>query len=257
MEATPEKLKPRSLTREEKELFAPYIQSRAARAQLVNAIDGISLAAYTGNLIITGDEGMDTMTLAKNIVRELQTTDSNFTGKVAKISGAALNKKNASQTLEKIKNGALIISKASEANSDTANDLHKALQQENFGIVVVLVDTRKAMDRLLNENEILKSSFTARMDVEAMSNDMLVAFGKRYAREREYAIDDFGVLALHTRIEALQTIDHAVTVIEVQEIVDEAIRHANRKTLGHFFDILFARRYDSEDMIILGEKDFV
>ena len=257
VEATPEKLKPRSLTREEKELFAPYIQSRAARAQLVNAIDGISLAAYTGNLIITGDEGMDTMTLAKNIVRELQTTDSNFTGKVAKISGAALNKKNASQTLEKIKNGALIISKASEANSDTANDLHKALQQENFGIVVVLVDTRKAMDRLLNENEILKSSFTARMDVEAMSNDMLVAFGKRYAREREYAIDDFGVLALHTRIEALQTIDHAVTVIEVQEIVDEAIRHANRKTLGHFFDILFARRYDSEDMIILGEKDFV
>ena len=40
-------------------------------------------------------------------------------------------------------------------------------------------------------------------------------------------------------------------------IVDEAINHANRKTVGHFFDILFAKRYDEEDMIILSEKDFV
>ncbi len=257
IEETSEKHKPRSLTKEEKELFAPYIQSRSARAQLVNAIDGISLAAYTGNLIITGDEGMDTMTLAKNIVRELQLTDSNFSGKVAKISGAALNRKNAAETIDKVKNGALLISKASEINNDTAQSLHKALQQESVGIVIVLVDTRRVMDRFLAENEMLQSSFTARMDVEALSNDTLVAFGKRYAREREYSIDDFGAMALHSRIEERQTNDHAVTVVEVQEIVNEAIRHANRKTLGHFFDILFARRYDSEDMIILGEKDFV
>ena len=248
---------PRSLTREEKELFAPFIQSKVARAQLVNAIDSISLAAYTGNLVITGDEGMDTMSLAKNIVRELQLTDSNFSGKVAKISGSALNRRNVAETISKVKNGALLIPKASEINNETAESLHKALQQESVGIVIVLIDTKRVMDRFLGENENLKSCFTARMDVEAMSNDTLVAFGKRYAREREYSIDEFGVLALHTRIEALQTIDHAVTVVEVQEIVDEAIRHANRKTLGHFFDILFARRYDSEDMIILGEKDFV
>ncbi len=103
----------------------------------------------------------------------------------------------------------------------------------------------------------LYGDFTSRLDLEALSNDILVSFGKRYAREKEYAIDELGVLALHTRIEECQTIDHVVTVIEVKQIVDQAISHANRKTFGHFLDILFARRYDDEDMIILTEKDFV
>ena len=252
-----DKAKVRALTREERELYAPFIQSKSAREQLVKAIDNISLAAYTGNVIITGEEGMDTLSLAKNMIREIQATDSNFSGKVAKISGHALNKKDVADTLSKLKNGALIIGKASEMNDTTVNTLYKALQQENQGIVIILEDTKREIDRFLEKHEKLKESFTARMDVEALSNDTLVAFGRQYAREMEYSIDELGVLALHTRIEDMQTIDHVVTVVDVKEIVDEAIAHANKKTLKHFFDVLFAKRYDDEDMIILTEKDFV
>ena len=252
-----DKAKVRALTREERELYAPFIQSKSAREQLVKAIDNISLAAYTGNVIITGEEGMDTLSLAKNMIREIQATDSNFSGKVAKISGHALNKKDAADTLSKLKNGALIICKASEMNDTTVNTLYKALQQENQGIVIILEDTKREIDRFLEKHEKLRESFTARMDVEALSNDTLVAFGRQYAREMEYSIDELGVLALHTRIEDMQTIDHVVTVVDVKEIVDEAIAHANKKTLKHFFDVLFAKRYDDEDMIILTEKDFV
>ena len=252
-----DKAKVRALTREERELYAPFIQSKSAREQLVKAIDNISLAAYTGNVIITGEEGMDTLSLAKNMIREIQATDSNFSGKVAKISGHALNKKDAADTLSKLKNGALIICKASEMNDTTVNTLYKALQQENQGIVIILEDTKREIDRFLEKHEKLRESFTARMDVEALSNDTLVAFGRQYAREMEYSIDELGVLALHTRIEDMQTIDHVVTVVDVKEIVDEAITNANKKTLKHFFDVLFAKRYDDEDMIILTEKDFV
>lgn len=252
-----DKAKVRALTREERELYAPFIQSKSAREQLVKAIDNISLAAYTGNVIITGEEGMDTLSLAKNIIREIQATDSNFSGKVAKISGHALNKKDAAETLNRLQNGALIICKASEMNNKTVDTMYKALQQENQGIVIILEDTRKEIDRFLEKYEKLQESFTSRMDVEALSNDTLVAFGRQYAREREYSIDELGVLALHTRIEDMQTIDHVVTVVDVKEIVDEAIAHANKKTLKHFFDVLFAKRYDDEDMIILTEKDFV
>ena len=252
-----DKAKVRALTREERELYAPFIQSKSAREQLVKAIDNISLAAYTGNVIITGEEGMDTLSLAKNMIREIQATDSNFSGKVAKISGRALNKKDAAETLNRLQNGALIICKASEMNSKTVDTMYKALQQENQGIVIILEDTRKEIDRFLEKYEKLQESFTSRMDVEALSNDTLVAFGRQYAREREYSIDELGVLALHTRIEDMQTIDHVVTVVDVKEIVDEAIAHANKKTLKHFFDVLFAKRYDDEDMIILTEKDFV
>ena len=222
-----DKAKVRALTREERELYAPFIQSRSAREQLVKAIDNISLAAYTGNVIITGEEGMDTLSLAKNMVREIQATDSNFSGKVAKISGHALNKKDTADTLSKLKNGALIICKASEMNDATANVLHKALQQESQGIVIILEDTKRDIDKFLEKHEKLRECFTARMDVEALSNNTLVAFGKQYAREMEYSIDELGELALHTRIEDMQTIDHVVTVVDVKQIVDEAINHAN------------------------------
>ena len=252
-----DKAKVRALTREERELYAPFIQSKSAREQLVKAIDNISLAAYTGNVIITGEEGMDTLSLAKNMIREIQATDSNFSGKVAKISGHALNKKDAAETLNRLQNGALIICKASEMSNKTVDTMYKALQQENQGIVIILEDTKKDIDRFLDKHEKLQESFTSRMDVEALSNDTLVAFGRQYAREMEYSIDELGVLALHTRIEDMQTIDHVVTVVDVKEIVDEAIAHANKKTLKHFFDVLFAKRYDDEDMIILTEKDFV
>ena len=252
-----ERAKVRSLTKEEKELYGPFIQSRSAKEKLVQAIDNISMAAYTGNVIITGEEGMDTVTLAKNMIREVQMTDSNFSGKVAKISGAGLDKKNPEQTLNQLKNGALIIQKASGMSNQTAAAIYKVLQQDNIGIILVLEDTKKAMNRFLKENPKLAECFTARMDVEALSNDTLVAFGRQYAREMEYSIDELGVLALHTRIAGMQTLSHAVTVVDVKQIVDEAIWHANRKTLKHFFDILFARRYDEEDMIILTEKDFI
>lgn len=251
-----EQVKMRPLTKEEKELYAPYIQSKAAREQLVQAIDSVSMAAYTGNVIVTGDEGMDTATLSKNIVREIQATDSNFTGKVAKVSGQALNKKDIRDTLNQFSNGALIIQKASGMSKETAANLYRELQRD-FGIVVVMEDTKKAIGRLLEGAPELGSCFTARMEIQAMSNGALVSFGRQYAKEMEYSIDDLGVLALHTRVEELQTVDHAVNVMEVKGIVDEAIHHANRKTLGHFVDVLLARRYDEEDMIILTEKDFV
>jgi tetratricopeptide (TPR) repeat protein len=251
-----DKAKVRPLTREEKELYAPYIQSKAARRQLVNVIDNISMAAYTGNVILTGEEGTDTITLAKNIVREIKNSDSNFSGRIAKITGKSLNNKNVADTVEQLANGALIIEKATWMSNETEAALYQSLQQENQGIVVIIEDIPRAMDRFLTKHSELLNSFTNRMDVEALNNDTLVEFGRQYAHEREYSIDDFGILALHTRIEERQTLNHAVTVMDVKEIVDKAIKHANKKTMGHFVDILFAKRYDDEDMIILGEKDF-
>ena len=252
-----EKPRIRNLSKEEKALFGPFIQNRSARYKLIAMLDNISMASYTGNVIITGDEGVDTLNLAKNVIRDVQVTDSNFSGKTAKISGQALNQKDVSDIIDQLKNGALIIQKASDIDDKTAAVMYKKLQCEGQGIIVVMEDTRKNMNKFLERNDMLKECFTARMDMEALSNETLVAFGKKYAREMEYSIDDLGVLALHTRIEELQTIDHAVTIMEVKEIVDEAIEHANKKNIKHFFDILMAKRYDDEDMIILRENDFM
>ncbi len=252
----PEKPHIRNLSNEEKALFGSFIQNRSDKDKLITMLDKISMASYTGNVILTGGEGVDTLNLAKSIIRELQMTDSNFSGKTAKISGQALNQKDVAVLVDQMQNGALIIQKASEINEKTAAAMYRRLQRESQGIIIIMEDTKKNMNKFLAQNAMLEECFPARMDMEALSNEALVAFGKKYAREMEYSIDELGVLALHTRIEELQTIDHAVTIMEVKEIVDEAIRQANKKNIKHFFDILMAKRYDEEDMIILRENDF-
>lgn len=150
-----EKSRSRTLGPEEKELFGGYIQTKNVREQIIHAIDSISLAAYTGNIILTGEEGMDTLTLAKNLIKQVQVTDNNFSGKIAKISASSLNKKDIAQTLEKLSNGALIIQKASGLKKASAESLYKALEQEVHGIVIILEDSPKPMNRFLKENAIL------------------------------------------------------------------------------------------------------
>lgn len=247
----------RNLTREERELFAPFIQGRSSREQLVKVLDTVSMAAYTGNVIITGAEGLDTLGLARSIVQDIQVTDSNFSGKTAKISGEALNKRNVNEILGGLQNGALIIQRAHNMNPKTVEDLYRALQQENSGIVVVMEGIKKLMNAFLSKNSKLEECFTARMDMEALSDAALVAFCKKYAKENEFVLDELAVLALHQIITDRQTNDHAVTIMEVKEIMEDAMDNACRKSVGHFFDILTGKRYDEEDMIIIHEKDLM
>lgn len=246
----------RRLTAEEKELFGSYLQNKHTREQILNAIDKISLAAYTGNIILTGEEGMDTLTLAKKLMKEVQQTDSNFSGKIAKISSESLNKKGIAPVFDRIVNGALIIQKANKLTDDSVKDMQKAMNQEHKGMIVILEDTKGGAHKLLKKHPELKELFNIEIHVEALDNDSLVSYGRKYAEEQEYGMDEMGVLALHTCIAERQTIDHIVTIEEVKDIIDDAIQHANRKTLGHFFDIIVAKRYDEEDRIILRENDF-
>ncbi len=247
----------RELTEEEKTLFGQYIHHKKSREQLIHTLDNMSMAAYTGNVIITGEEGSGTLELAKGLIREMQYNDSNFSGKVAKISGAVLNKKDITETLSRINNGALIIEKASELKAETVAKLARALEKDNIGLLLILEDTKQKMNRLLVENSILSYSFELRIDIEPLDDEALVAYAKQYAEQMEYSIDEFGVLALHTRIADMQTSDHEVSVAEVRDLVDEAIYYANKKTPKHFVDILLAKRYDDDDMIILRENDFM
>lgn len=249
--------KVRPMTTEEKKLFGPFIQTRSTRDQIVDALDRVSLASYAGNILLTGEPGMDSIKLARNLIKEVQMTDRNFSGRMAKIKGKALNGKDLESTFQKLTNGALIVEKAGDLKAGTIKGMTKLLEQEKQGIIVILEDTRINLNKLLDSHKELHQNFDIRIDIEAMDNDSLVSFAKRYALEKEYAIDDLGVLALYTRISEMQTSEHSVTTKEVKELVDEAIHHACRKNITHFMDILFGKRYDEEDMIILREKDFL
>ncbi|MBQ9928245.1 MAG: hypothetical protein IJO65_09745 [Lachnospiraceae bacterium] len=255
--AASDKAKAREMTQSEREQFAPFIHHKRTRRQIVETIDNISMASYAGNVVITGEEGTGTTALAKLLVKEVQLSDSNFSGKVAKISGATMNKKDVAATLDKLEDGALIIEGAATMKKDTVDALLKELEKEDKGMIVLLTDSKQKMDEFLLKNEGLLPLFNLRVDVEALDDQTLVKYAKKYALDQEYAIDELGVLALHTRIAEMQTSDHEVTLSEIEEIVDEAIYFADKKTPAHFFDILLGKRYDEEDMVVLREKDFM
>ena len=247
----------RTMTPEEKELFGPYIHHKKSRRQIINAIDNMSMDAFSGNAIVTGEEGAGTVNLAKGLIRAVQASDSNFSGKVAKITANTLNKKSVKAIFDKLANGALIVQRAADLEPETVGELIKVLQQENKGIIVVMEDTKEDINRFLDKNPSLKQSFNVRVDIEALDDDSLVAYARQYALEKEFSIDNLGILALHTRISERQTLDHEVTVSEVRDIIDDAIYYAEKHSVAHLMDVIVNKRYDENDMIILREKDFM
>ena len=247
----------RDFTPEEQELFENFAVTKKIRKQIIYALDKMSLAAYTGNVIITGEAGLGTVRLAKNLIREYQALDANFSGKVAKITGEKLNLRNLSEVFAKLGNGALIIEKANGITQDKLYEMANLLNQDNLGLVVIMEDTRKEITHLLEKQAFISDYFNIRIDLMEMDNNALVDYAKNYALALEYSIDELGTLALYTRIANSQSGNHVVTKDEVRDIIDEAIWKSKKFNLKNFVDVLLAKRYDKEDMIVLRERDFM
>lgn len=249
----------RELTKEERRLFGPFCRMRENVDQLTEALDQISLASSTGNLLILGNEATADR-VARGILEITRQTDSNFTGKVARVSGESLNKlkpEGIQKTFTKLESGALIINKASDLASKTMERLYHELEGREHGIILILIDGNKKMEQFRHENEKYLGSFTAVISVRPLDDKALVAYAKDYAMSQDFSIDEFGQLALAQRIAAMQTSTHQVTLKEVRDLVDEAIGYAEKKTPHTLIEVISKRRYDENDRIIIHEKDFM
>lgn len=249
--------KGRDLNKSEQEQFAAFAHHRSTQKQIANVLDNVSMASYTGNVLVTSEEIDEITVFSKLLIQEIANCDGNFTGKVAITSGEKLNYKDIADSLDKVKNGALIISEPEGLKKKTVDSLLGELEKEGLGVVVIMQGRADIIDKIVEQNPGVGEVFNLRVDLKAFDNKTLAEYAKKYAYEQEYGMDELAVLALHTRISDLQTADHEVTLSEIEDIVDEAIYYADKKTPKHFFDILIGKRYDSEDMIVLREKDFM
>ena len=246
----------REFTLEEQKLFENFAVTKKIKEQIIYALENMTLAPHTGNVIITGDIGIDTERMAKNLIYKFQTMHMNFSGKVAKISGEKLNQRNSQEVFEKLNNGGLIIEKANGMTKEKLYEMALCLSQDNLGILVIMEDTKKEIAKLLEKQAMIVDYFDIRIDLMRMDDNALVAYAKNYASALEYSIDELGILALYNRIAIRQSENHVVTKAEVREIIDEAICNSKKSKTKNFVDILFAKRYDNEDKIILKERDF-
>ena len=250
------------LTEEQKKLFSYFVPVRGMSEQLVDVLEqdknctNRQGTSRTGNLLIIGRKGSGKTVLAVDVVKAIQRERRIKQGKVAIVTGDSLNKKKLSDIFQKLYGGALIIEKAGKMNERTVAKLNKAMEGDTGEMLIVLEEQRKPLDRLLSSNREFRRKFTSRLEVPIFINDELVTFGQTYARENGYKIDEMGILALYSRIDALQREDHAVTVAEVKEVMDDAIAHSQKSSAKRLVKRVFGRGTDSSDRIILSEKDF-
>ena len=247
----------KGLSEQEKKLYGKFLHNHDTCNQIVLAIDALSADPSMGNAAVTGKDDEETLNLAQGLIRSIAIHNENFSGRVAKIKGDTLPAVQTEEFLEQLENGAMIITGASRLTRDTRKELIRVLSEKKKHVLVILIDTQKHIVDLLNRNPALRDLFHVQVNAERLNVEGLVAYGREYAREREYAIDHMGILALHSRIEELQTYDHQVTTEEVMNIVDEAIEKRDRRNFSKLFDTLSHKLYDEDDMIILGEKNFL
>lgn len=250
------------LTEEQKKLFSYFVPVRGMSEQIVEVLENDKNCnsrygtSRTGNILVVGRQGTGKTVLAVNVVKAIQKARRLKQGKVAIVTGEALNKKELSTVLGKLKGGALIVEKAGKMNQSTVEELSRKMEEQTGELLVVLEEQRKPLEKLLSENPGFKRKFTSKLELPIFINDELVTFGQTYAKENGYKIDEMGILALYSRIDILQKEDHAVTVTEVKEIIDHAIEKAQRVNVKHFFKRLFGKHTDNADRVILTEQDF-
>ena len=250
------------LTDEQKKLFSYFVPVRGMSEQLVDVLEqdknctNRKGTSRTGNLLIIGNKGNGKTVLAVDVVKAIQKQRDIRQGKVAIVTGESLNKKRIGDIFRKLYGGALIIEKAGQMNEKTLAKLNKAMEQDTGELLVVLEEQRKPLDRLLSSNREFRRKFTSRLEVPIFINDELVTFGQTYAQENGYRIDEMGILALYSKIDSLQREDHAVTVAEVKEVMDDAIAHSQKASAKKLVKRVFGKNTDSSDRILLSEKDF-
>ena len=249
------------LTEEQKKLFSYFVPVRGMSEQIVEVLDNDRRAqregtSKTGNLLVIGRKGSGKTVLAVDIVKAIQKQRNLKQGKVAIVTGESLNKKELTNIIQKLRGGAIIIEKAGKLNSRTIKELNYLMEKKTGELLFVLEDQRKPLERLMTANPDFKKKFTSRLELPVFINDELVTFGQTYAKENGYKLDEMGILALYSRIDVMQREDHAVSVAEVKEIMDEAIEHSQKANVKHLARRVFGRSTDESDRIILKEEDF-
>jgi tetratricopeptide (TPR) repeat protein len=250
------------LTEDEQEIFSYFMPISGMKNTICQALTGAKSHietrknSATGNIIIQGITGSGKTMLASNLIKVLQNETGKLMGPAGKIDAEQLNKKDIAAVMSKVEGGSLIIEHASKLTEASMETLRQQMSLSSTHVLVVLEAEKDQVEKKLAKNTKFASMFTEKITIPIFTIDELVNFGKVYALENGYAVDEMAILAMYNRINLIQHLGRPTSLIEVRDIMENAISKAERGGIKAAFGRLGSKRYDEDGNLILREKDF-
>ena len=250
------------LSLREKEILSYFAAIPGMEVPLIKMLSGVRENMVLdgpkekGHMVITGMTGSGKTRLAQNIIKIMQEETGKPRGNIGRIDGLKLNEKDIRVLFEKIRGGALIIENASKLNKETIVSLTLYMETDKSGTLVVLEDEKSSISGILKEDIRFSKKFSERINIPVMMIDELVNFGKIYAAENGYGIDEMGILALYDRINVSGRPEGPASVVDVKDIMDKALNQAQNRKFKGLFGLFSNKSGDDNGVPTLQEKDF-
>ncbi len=253
---------PMQLNDQQRKSFSYFIPVEGMEDQICQALSGIIQRkkirsnSATGNLVIYGGEGSGKTMLSTNVLNALQRDYYFDFAVVGKIDAEQLNEKEMERIISKVNGGCLIVEDAGQISDEKLTEFCLYMEQNTVDILLILEGEKSEIAERFNTNPRFGAMFTEKIEIPIFTMDELVNFAQIYAKEAGYSLDAMAVLALHTRINAIQKAEGGTSLIEVRDIMEDAMDNAERGGIRSIFSRLSGSRYDDEGNLILREQDF-
>lgn len=251
----------KKLTGELAKIFRKYRDMPGLEEQLADLFDTIDdemqmNSSASGNILISGNSSSDKTDLARTIIRAINTLYPDQPKKIAKTSGESINQRGIAKAMGRLKGTALIVEGAGTIQPKRINELLNCLEQDTGRMIVIFEDSDTDMNVLINFNPELTKTFNHRIILKQYTVNELVEMAKRFARKRQYEVDDDALLELYLKIDKLHNVNDNIKLDDIKEIINQAIVNSERRASRRFFGGLKKKRSENGDVIFLTEADF-
>ena len=251
----------KKLTGELAKIFRKYRDMPGLEEQLADLFDTIDdemqmNSSASGNTLISGNSSSDKTDLARTIIRAINTLYPDQPKKIAKTSGESINQRGIAKAMGRLKGTALIVEGAGTIQPKRINELLNCLEQDTGRMIVIFEDSDTDMNVLINFNPELTKTFNHRIVLKQYTVNELVEMAKRFARKRQYEVDDDALLELYLKIDKLHNVNDNIKLDDIKEIINQAIVNSERRASRRFFGGLKKKRSENGDVIFLTEADF-
>ena len=255
------KQREKKLTGELAKIFRKYRDMPGLEEQLADLFDTIDdemqmNSSASGNILISGNSSSDKTDLARTIIRAINTLYPDQPKKIAKTSGESINQRGIAKAMGRLKGTALIVEGAGTIQPKRINELLNCLEQDTERMIVIFEDSDTDMNVLINFNPELTKTFNHRIVLKQYTVNELVEMAKRFARKRQYEVDDDALLELYLKIDKLHNVNDNIKLDDIKEIINQAIVNSERRASRRFFGGLKKKRSENGDVIFLTEADF-